>query len=97
VRGGSKSIPLKNIKEFCGKPLVFWTVKAALESEEIDEVIVSTDYPEIKQIVESFNFPKVKVYTRALQNAGDSASTESAMLEYLRLGKYTEEDLFILV
>ena len=41
VRGGSKSIPLKNIKPINGKPLVYWTVKAACESNYIDVVYVS--------------------------------------------------------
>ena len=43
VRGGSKSIPLKNIKPICGKPLVYWTVKAACECSNIDMVYVATD------------------------------------------------------
>ena len=32
VRGGSKSIPLKNIRDFCGKPLVYWTIRAAVDA-----------------------------------------------------------------
>lgn len=54
VRGGSKSIPLKNIKPLCGKPLVYWTIKAACNCEQIDKVFVSTDSEEIWNIVESF-------------------------------------------
>ena len=41
VRGGSKSIPLKNIKPICGKPLVYWTVKAACSCQYIDKVYVA--------------------------------------------------------
>lgn len=48
VRGGSKSIPLKNIKPICGKPLVYWTVKAACECDYIDKVYVATDSDEIR-------------------------------------------------
>lgn len=51
VRGGSKSIPLKNIKPLCGKPLVFWAVKAACESCNIDKVVISTDSECIKMTV----------------------------------------------
>ena len=43
VRGGSKSIPLKNIKYFCGKPLVYWVIKAAVDSIKFSEIIVATD------------------------------------------------------
>ena len=43
VRGGSKSIPLKNIKILAGKPLVYWTAKAANDSKCIDKVIIATD------------------------------------------------------
>ncbi|WP_026511771.1 acylneuraminate cytidylyltransferase [Butyrivibrio sp. LC3010] len=51
VRGGSKSIPLKNIKPICGKPLVYWTVKAACECGYIDKVYVATDSSEIKKVL----------------------------------------------
>lgn len=51
VRGGSKSIPLKNIKPICGKPLVYWTVKAACECRYIDKVYVSTDSEVIRNAV----------------------------------------------
>ena len=82
VRGGSKSIPLKNIKELNGKPLVYWTIKAANDCENIDIIYVSTDSEEIKNVVESFKFDKVKVIGRSLESATDTASTEFAMLEF---------------
>ena len=43
VRGGSKSIPLKNIKPINGRPLVYWTIKAACDCKYIDMVYVATD------------------------------------------------------
>lgn len=82
VRGGSKSIPLKNIKLFCGKPLVYWTVQAASKARGIDEVYVATDSDKIREVVESFHLPKVEVIARGSATATDSASTESAMLEF---------------
>ncbi len=82
VRGGSKSIPLKNIKEFCGKPLVYWTVKAAQDSLKIDKVYVATDSELIMNAVESFEFDKVEVISRSAESATDTASTESVMLEF---------------
>lgn len=82
VRGGSKSIPLKNIKPINGKPLVYWTIKAACECEYIDKIFVSTDSQKIKDVVNAFNMEKVKVIGRSEKTASDTASTESAMLEF---------------
>lgn len=82
VRGGSKSIPLKNIKLINGKPLVYWTVKAAVECPEIDKVFVATDSIKIREAVENFKFEKVKVIERSAESASDTASTEFAMLEF---------------
>lgn len=97
VRGGSKSIPLKNIKLLNGKPLVWWTAKAANDAECIDRVVIATDSNEIKEVVLSFNLPKVEVYDRDPKNASDTASTESVMLEYLEKSDLKEEDLFFLI
>lgn len=82
VRGGSKSIPLKNIREIAGKPLVYWTVKAANDCKDIDAVYVSTDNEKIKEVVENFKLDKVKVVGRSIDSASDTASTELAMLEF---------------
>ena len=83
ARGGSKSIPLKNIKPFCGQPLIYWTLAALSECAEIDEIVVATDSNTIKDTVESLSVPRVTVYDRAPANATDSASTESVMLEFI--------------
>ena len=50
ARGGSKRIPRKNIKLFCGKPMIAWSIEAALQSECFDRIIVSTDDPEIANV-----------------------------------------------
>ena len=50
ARGGSKRIPRKNIKPFLGKPIIAYSIEAALKSELFDEVMVSTDDNEIKEI-----------------------------------------------
>lgn len=89
VRGGSKSIPLKNIKPISGKPLVYWTVKAACGCKYIDKVFVATDSDKIRETVESFKsgseaelFSKAIVIDRSAESASDTASTEFAMLEF---------------
>lgn len=89
VRGGSKSIPLKNIKNICGKPLVFWTVRAACECKYIDKVYIATDSQIISNTVNSIkkdklisNSFKIEVIGRSPESASDTASTECAMLEF---------------
>ncbi|MFW3341614.1 HAD-IIIA family hydrolase [Aliarcobacter butzleri] len=97
VRCGSKSIPFKNIKEFCGKPLVYWNLQALENSKNIDNIFVATDCNEIKDVVNSFGFSKVEVYDREKENASDSASTESVMLEFINKQIFANDDLFFLV
>lgn len=90
VRGGSKSIPLKNIKQIHGRPLVYWTVAAACDCRFIDKVFVATDSDDIRLCVEKFcaedidRFKRVAVIDRSAETATDTASTESAMMEFAR-------------
>lgn len=98
VRGGSKSIPLKNIKLINGKPLVYWTIKASCGCKYIDRVYVATDSDKIKQTVEAFKsgserdfFEKMEIIERSPESASDSASTEFAMLEFAK--KYTFDNI----
>ena len=53
ARGGSKRIPRKNIKSFCGKPMIAWSIEAALRSSEFDRIIVSTDDDEIAEVAQA--------------------------------------------
>lgn len=96
VRGGSKSIPMKNIKVLNGKPLVYWTAAAASGAGCIDKVIIATDSEEIKKIVLGFELPKVEVYDRNPENASDTASTESVMLEYIKKRGSSRKIIFFL-
>ena len=54
ARGGSKRIPRKNIKSFCGKPMIAWSIEAALSSDLFDHVIVSTDDDEIAEVAKQY-------------------------------------------
>jgi len=94
ARGGSKSIPLKNIKEINEKPLLYWSVKAANECKYIDVVYVATENSEIKKVVENFKFKKTIVINRSLENASDTAPTESVMLEFAN--KYNFENIVLI-
>lgn len=97
ARGGSKSIPLKNIKPFCGKPLLYWTIKAAVDSKHISEIIVATDDDTIEGVVFSFGFDKVSVYRRDSINAQDNSPTESVMMEYIERAKLSMDISFVLI
>jgi CMP-N-acetylneuraminic acid synthetase len=82
LRGGSKSIPLKNIKPIGGKPLCSWVLEAATRAQGIHSVYVSTDSREIEDVVKSLNLG-VKVIYRPPEHATDEASTESVMLHFM--------------
>lgn len=97
VRGGSKSIPLKNIQLFCGKPLVCWNIEALEKCTLVDEIVVATDSDEIWQTVSSRKYAKVSLYRRSAENACDTASTESVMLEYISFAHLEKDDIFMLV
>lgn len=97
VRGGSKSIPLKNIKPFCGKPLVCWNIEALERCDEVDEIIVATDSDKIETVVTAHHYNKTHIYRRTAENACDTASTESVMLEYISFANLPAECVFMLV
>lgn len=81
ARGGSKRIPRKNIKEFCGKPIIAYSIEAAIESDVFTEVMVSTDDEEIAKIAREFG-AKVP-FMRSDETAGDYASTDDVIYEVL--------------
>lgn len=81
VRAGSKSIKNKNITLVNNKPLVYWTVSVANNSN-LDKVFVSTDSDEIKSVVESFGLEKVEVIGRSKESSSDNATSETALIEF---------------
>lgn len=97
ARCGSKSIPFKNIKSLCGKPLVYWTISALQNSKNVDEIYVATDCDQIKEVVNNFHLSKVRVYDRDAANAADTSSTESVMMEFISKSALSDDDKFILV
>lgn len=85
ARGGSKSIKLKNIKPICGRPLIYWSLDAAVNCEKIDKVYVTTDSEDIRKCVREYkepNYQKIVLIDRSPETATDTASTESFMLEF---------------
>ena len=82
ARGGSKRIPGKNVKEFCGKPILWYSIEAALKSEVFDEVMVSTDDEKIALLAKQAG-AKVP-FMRSEATAGDYASTDEVIMEVLK-------------
>ena len=81
ARGGSKRIPRKNIRDFCGKPIIAYSIEAALESGLFDEVMVSTDDSEIADVALRYgaNVP----FMRSDSTSGDYATTAEVLIEVL--------------
>jgi len=96
LRGGSKSIPRKNIKPLNGKPLCWWVISALNESPLIDKIVVATDDDEIEETVKMFGFEKLSVFRRGRETSTDTASTESVMLEYIQSSSHKGDDVFLL-
>ena len=82
ARGGSKRIPKKNIKEFCGKPILAYSIQAAIDSQMFDEVMVSTDSQEIADIAIEYG-AKVP-FMRSEATSNDYATTREVLMEVFR-------------
>ena len=89
ARGGSKRIPRKNIRNFLGKPIIAYSIDAAMKSKLFDEVMVSTDDKEIAQV--AVQYGASVPFFRSEKNSDDYATTadvvEEVLLEYLKQGK----------
>ena len=81
ARGGSKRIPKKNIRPFNGRPIIEYSVKAAIESGIFDEIMVSTDSEEIKAIAEAAG--ATVPFLRSAETSSDTATTADVLREVL--------------
>lgn len=81
ARGGSKRIPMKNIKPFLGKPIIAYSIEVALESRLFDEVMVSTDNAEIAEV--AIRFGAKVPFMRSVETAGDFATTADVLREVI--------------
>lgn len=79
ARGGSKRIPNKNIKSFCGKPIIAYAIETAINSGIFDEVMVSTDSDKIADIAKEYG--AVVPFMRSAKNSDDYATTEDVIME----------------
>ena len=76
ARGGSKGIPKKNIKDFCGRPLIAWSILHAVNSSQVDAVYVTSDSEEILEIAKHYGAKTIK---RPAEISGDTSPSESAL------------------
>ena len=81
ARGGSKGIPNKNIKVFCGKPLVEWTIIQAKNSKKINKIYLSSDSNKILKIGKKY---KINLIKRPKKISGDYATSESAIIHAIK-------------
>jgi pseudaminic acid cytidylyltransferase len=91
ARGGSKRIPRKNIRNFCGKPIMVYSIQAALDSGCFDEVMVSTDDQEIADLAQQSGASVP--FMRSALNASDHATTAEVLLEVLN--QYQSRRVFV--
>lgn len=87
ARGGSKRIPRKNIRNFLGKPIIAYSIKAAIESNLFDEIMVSTDDEEVADVALQFG-AKVP-FMRSKENSNDFANLVDVLIEVVK--KYKDD------
>lgn len=80
ARGGSKAIPRKNVVDFCGKPLLAWSIEHARACRRIDRIVVSTDDDEIAAVARTWG---AEVIARPAELSSDEVSSESALVHVL--------------
>lgn len=90
ARGGSKRIPKKNIKSFCGKPIIAYSIETALQADIFNEIMVSTDDPIIAEIAKQYG-AKVP-FMRSEKTSNDYATTVDVLLEVL--DNYQKKDIY---
>lgn len=98
ARSGSKSIPEKNIKLFCGKPLIAWTIETAKKAKFLDRVIVSTDSEKIAKIARRYGAETP--FLRPSEFANDSTGIEPVLkhaVEWLKENENYKTDIVVLL
>ena len=96
ARGGSKGIKMKNIKEFRGKPLIYWSIKLALDCKVVNRVIVSTDNENIKRVAEECGADVP--FLRPKEISGDLSTDYEFIkhcLDYLKENGEDEPDIIV--
>lgn len=95
ARGGSKRLPRKNVLPLKGKPLIAWSIAAGLDSNYVDQVIVSTDCDEIASVARQYGAEIP--FMRPANIAGDTASTDSVILHLLSKLSANDSDIVVIL
>lgn len=95
ARAGSKRIPGKNHKNFCGKPIITYPIRALEEAKIISRIIVSTDSPEIIQLLARSS--TTEIFERSNEFSGDETPTLDAVIEYINTSQLNEDDLLLCI
>lgn len=97
ARGGSKGIKDKNIKQMLGRPMIHWVLAAADNCREIDQIVVSTDSEKIASVVQCYRHgkDKISVISRSPETASDTATSESAIMEFA--DNFSEFDTLVVI
>lgn len=99
VRGGSKEIPLKNIKEIAGRPLVYWALDAAFNSTNVDKIYVSTDSYKIAECIKGYkgshnDDKKIHIINRKPELCFDTTSTDDVLVDFAQ--NFSFENLILM-
>lgn len=93
ARGGSRGLPRKNIRSFCGKPLIAWTIEAAIEADSFQEVIVSTDDDEIAEC--ALGYGASVPFMRPKELSTDTATSIDVTLHALDFCKWADSVMLL--
>mgnify|MGYP000439001861 CR=1 FL=1 len=97
ARGGSKRLPRKNVLNLAGKPLVCWTIEAAISTNLNAAIIVTSDDDEILEIAEKYSSQGVSAYKRPDFLASDTASTVDVVIDVIKREQACEADTIVLL
>ena len=97
VRGGSKGIHKKNVRNVCGVSLLQHSLYTLEKSRDIDLIVVATDDHDIREVAKAFGSSKIMIYDRDPENATDESSTESVMLEFFGKHVFHSDDKVFLI
>ena len=97
ARGGSKGIPRKNIKLLCGKPLIYYSINAGLNSNLISRVVVSTEDDEIASVARKYNVEVIKRPNELAEDDTPSVPVYQHVLKYLRENESYEPDIVVVL
>jgi len=82
ARSGSKRLPDKNVLNFCGKPLFYWTILACKKSRYLDSIVISTDHKKIIKYTKKLSYIKTAIRPKKL--AGDKIKSEKVVIDLIK-------------